>query len=189
MAYLIQNDNACVAASSSSMVSSSASLSYPPYDVFINHRGPDVKNTFASHLYRRLLDRGLRVFLDREELEEGENISSQIKAAIRVASVHIAIFSPNYAQSSWCLDELVLMKNSGATILPVFFNVEPSVVRHTVKNGAYAEALRELQKKTTYDPQTGEKKPRYDSDTIENWRNALSDVADKSGFDLKAFNG
>jgi hypothetical protein len=152
------------------------------YDVFINHRGPDVKDTFASYLYRRLISNGLSVFLDREVLEEGLNITSQIKDAIRVASVHVAIFSPTYAESQWCLDELVLMVISGAIILPVFYKVEPSVVRWTA--GAYGEALQRLQAKKTLDIKTGVEKPRYDSDTIQNWRNALSHVADKSGFVL-----
>eukprot|EP00253_Pinus_taeda_P015740 PITA_15740 len=169
--------------------SSSSTASWCAYDVFINHRGPDVKNTFASHLYRRLRDHALRVFLDKPELEDGRSIFSQIDHAIRVASVHIAIFSKNYAQSSWCLDELVLMKESGATILPVFLNVKPCVVRHTGEDGEFAEALQKHREKTTIDPRTGERKRRYDSDTIKKWRNALSDVADISGFDLKAFNG
>ena len=150
--------------------------------MFINHRGPDVKDTFASHLYRRLLGHGLRVFLDREELEEGHQISSQIEAAIRVSSVQIAIFSPTYAESYWCLNELLLMVSSGATILPVFYHVEPSMLRRAI--GPYGEALHNLQQKTTCDPLTGERKPRYESNTIQSWRNALSHVADISGFVL-----
>ena len=51
------------------------------YDVFINHRG-EVKKTFASHLYRGLLSRGLRPFLDQEELKEGLNFPSQLKAVL-----------------------------------------------------------------------------------------------------------
>lgn len=92
-------ENPAAACSSSNVASCSASASYSAYDVFINHRGLDVKSTFASHLYRRLLDRGLRVFLDKPELKEGHEISSQIEAAIGKASVHIAIFSKKYAES------------------------------------------------------------------------------------------
>lgn len=171
---------------SSSSASCSASMSYPYYDVFINHRGPDVKNTLATNLYRRLLDHRLRVFLDKPELVEGRNITSQIEAAIEVASVHVAIFSPSYAQSKWCLDELHLMVKSKGTILPVFYKVQPSELRWTGKGkrGSYAEALFDLEQKKTYDPETGEEKPRYNVKTIQNWRNALSHVADTSGFVL-----
>lgn len=75
------------------------------FDVFISHRGPDVKKTLASHLYHRLLVHGLRVFLDYQELQEGDKLTSQIEGAIRSASVNIAIFSANYAESSWCMNE------------------------------------------------------------------------------------
>jgi secreted Zn-dependent insulinase-like peptidase len=163
-------------AASSSMASTSCSH----YHIFINHRGPDVKNTFASYLYRRLISMGWRAFLDREELELGYQVFSQIEHAIRGASVHIAIFSPGYAQSPWCLQELVLMKNSGRTILPVFYKVDPSVVRHK-----YAEGLRFLQEKKSHDLETGEQKQRYDFNTIQKWRKALSDVADLKGFVLR----
>lgn len=128
-------------------------------------------------------------------MEEGHNISSQIEQAISGASVHIAIFSERYAESYWCLNELVLIKNSEATsnqkviILPIFLKVDPSEVRHTKKNGMYAEALLMLQDKRTSDPQTREEKPRYGSDTIQNWRTTLSYVADMSGFELKKYNG
>jgi hypothetical protein len=46
-----------------------------------------------------------------------------------------------------------------------------------------------LQKKTTIDSATNKKKPRHDSDTIEKWREALSDVSVISGFELKKYNG
>eukprot|EP00253_Pinus_taeda_P016917 PITA_16917 len=162
---------------------SAASSSSPStsYEVFINHRGPDVKTTFASHLYKRLTSFGLRVFLDKPELEEGRTFPSQIEAAIRSAAIHIAVFSPTYANSQWCLDELIGMISTistGATILPVFYNVEPWELRRTRKDGRYAEALREH-----------EKKSRYDSDTIQKWREALCTAANISGFELKQFNG
>lgn len=100
------------------------------FDVFINHRGPDVKRTLATDLHRGLCKHKLRVFLDDQELQEGENITPQIKSAIRTSSVHIAIFSPGYADSQWCLDELVLMvesmHKSRSTIIPVFYGVKPS---------------------------------------------------------------
>jgi hypothetical protein len=42
------------------------------YDVFLNHRGPDVKTTLASHLYYRLEEHGLRAFFDKQELRAWE---------------------------------------------------------------------------------------------------------------------
>lgn len=158
---------------------SSPSVKYPyRYDVFINHRGPDVKNTFVSHLYYRLLSQGLQPFLDREVLQAGGFLSPQIEAAIRTAYVQIAIFSPRYAESRWCLDELVFMCESGATIVPIFYNVKPSELRSKDKYALYVEAL-------TNHEQTG----RYDRQTLENWRKALSHVSSIIGFELDAYNG
>lgn len=84
-------DATSFASSSTSMSQRNTNSSYV-YDVFINHRGPDVKTGLASHIYHSLNDHGLRVFLDKEELQEGENMTPQIKEAIRTASVHVAIF-------------------------------------------------------------------------------------------------
>lgn len=65
------------------------------YDVFINHRGTDVKNTLASHLYYRLRDDGLRVFFDKEEAQKGYTINSVVENAIRVASPFFLDTMPN----------------------------------------------------------------------------------------------
>jgi hypothetical protein len=165
------------------MAESSSTAANSGYDVFINHRGPDVKKTFASHLYRRLLSYGLRVFLDQPELQRGDYLTPQIEDAIRSASVHVAIFSPGYADSIWCLNELVQMLESKAPIIPVFYHVKPTELRWTLgKKTSYAQALEKLERKTDLQTQ------RHDSTTIENWRNALSKVAYISGFELEACN-
>jgi len=179
-------------ASGASCSSAADPINSCSHGVFINHRGPDTKKTFASYLYRRLLIHGYRPFLDQEELEVGSNFPSQIVDTIRSASVHVAIFSPTYAHSPWCLRELVLMLESKAPIIPIFYHVDPAHLRWTDQptKGVYAVALNQLQMKKTVDPQTDEEKPRYDSATLRKWRNALSTVADTSGFDLKGkFNG
>jgi hypothetical protein len=148
--------------------------------------------------------------LDQRELEEGENMTPQIEGAIRTASIHIAIFSPRYAESSWCLKELVMMLKSGSTIIPVFYHVSPSELRWTRgedglyaralrilrcillckldENGVYARALCMLAKKTTVDARTNQRKPRHEPNTLEEWRKSLSAVAEKSGFELNACN-
>eukprot|EP00253_Pinus_taeda_P003480 PITA_03480 len=206
------------------MASSSTSYAnknYNVFDIFINHRGPDCKKPFATDLYNRLRKHGLRPFLDIEELREGDGLTCQIEGAIRTASVHIAIFSPRYAESVWCLKELVLMLKSKVPIIPVFYHVHPSELRWTQRetglyarvsrmlpwffrmlpcclrmlcstrgeNGVYARSLRELEEKKTIHRQTGKKEPRYDPNIIKEWRDALFNVADISGFDLESYNG
>jgi len=153
------------------------------YDVFINHRGPDAKETFASHLYHCLRAHGLRVFLDIKEMQKGEIITSQIHRAIQGASIHIAIFSENYADSIWCLDELSLMFKSQSTILPVFYGVEPSVLR------SYSKCLKEHEEHKISNCETDKKIPRHDPGKIAEWRNALSEVSKIDGFNLEKYDG
>eukprot|EP00253_Pinus_taeda_P016225 PITA_16225 len=77
------------------------------------------------------------------------------------------------------------MLESKSPIIPVFYRVTSPEVRWTAsKDGKYAKALKELAEKRTH-----EGKLRYDSNIIENWRNALSSVADNSGFELEVYNG
>lgn len=164
----------------SSVDTRSTSNNYPNYnyDVFISHRGPEVKNTFAGYLYRDLCAHGLQPFLDREELRAGECIDPQIEGAIKSAYVHIVILSPGFADSRWCLDELLLMlKKTGDIIIPIFYNVKPSEPRWA-NDGRYAQAL-------TKHEQTG----RYKRQTLGNWRNALKVVSYRVGFELDTYNG
>ena len=47
--------------------------------------------------------------------------------------ISVIVFSENYASSKWCLDELVWIlecrKNLGQLVLPVFYGIDPSVLR------------------------------------------------------------
>jgi hypothetical protein len=87
------------------------------------------------------------------------------------------------------LNELLLMLDSGETIIPVFYHVKPAELRWTRGDGVYAEALQRLARKKTLDSQSHEERPRYHSDTIERWTNALYRAAELSGFELEACNG
>lgn len=58
-----------------------------------------------------------------------------------------------------------------------------------VKNGAYGEDLRMLEEEKTFDPQTCQERPRYDPNTITEWRNALFDASRICGFERAAYNG
>ncbi|GLJ06504.1 hypothetical protein SUGI_0040520 [Cryptomeria japonica] len=84
------------------MVNESARL----FDAFINHRGPDVKQTRAIQLYNSLQQLGIRAFLDSPEKKFGESFPSTIHTAMRL---DMAIFFKGYEDSPWCLAELILM--------------------------------------------------------------------------------
>jgi hypothetical protein len=112
------------------------------FDVFLNHRGPDVKGGFASHLHQALQEAGCRPFLDKPALEKGQHGQKKIYEALGCASVHVAIFSEHYADSDYCLDELCAMLESKKLIIPVFYDVSPSVLRCEDPDGPYTKALK-----------------------------------------------
>ncbi|KAH9289188.1 hypothetical protein KI387_033305, partial [Taxus chinensis] len=148
------------------------------YDVFINHRGCDVKHKLASTIYYTLKRLGVRAFLDQEELELGDSIPIALQQAIQGASVHIAILSKNYAQSPWCLAELSFMLKTGARIIPVFYYVQPGDFRWVAQGkGIYANDFYQLQKKR-----------RYSLEILEEWKTALQSVSCISGYMLNTDN-
>ncbi|GLJ08055.1 hypothetical protein SUGI_0080530 [Cryptomeria japonica] len=159
--------------SHSSPLLSHANQSFPSiaWEVFINHRGRDKKRTAACFLYHKLRNRGFNVFFDKSSIRVGEYIPQAITCGIQVASVHAVILSPNYAQSQWCLDELLLIIQTGAPIVPVFWGIQPSEVRMANENGVYAKAF-EMHKRTG----------KFNSQKLEKWKNALRWVSLLKGF-------
>ncbi|GLJ33961.1 hypothetical protein SUGI_0683150 [Cryptomeria japonica] len=159
----------------SASVTSSSRTKHMPYQVFINHCGQDVKETLASRIYNSLEGTGVRVFLDKTELNHGDFFPLAIEAAMRSASFHIAIFSEHYAQSPWCLAELAFMIEIGETIVPVFYHVEPFDLRWAIKGkGKYADALSEH-----------ESKGRIASEELHRWKMALHRVSFCHGYIIK----
>ncbi|XP_072956618.1 probable 2' cyclic ADP-D-ribose synthase BdTIR [Typha angustifolia] len=96
------------------------------YDVFINHRGVDTKRTVAGLLYDRLVQMGLRPFLDNRTMEPGDNMCQSISGAIHDCKVGIAIFSPRYCDSDFCLQELSMLVEARKKLIPIFCDVKPS---------------------------------------------------------------
>uniref|UniRef100_A0A7N0SWI4 ADP-ribosyl cyclase/cyclic ADP-ribose hydrolase n=1 Tax=Kalanchoe fedtschenkoi TaxID=63787 RepID=A0A7N0SWI4_KALFE len=113
------------------------------YQVFLSFRGPDVRHHFLDILYSDLLESGFNVFKDNERLVLGRDIQANLFEAIEQSQLCIVTLSPTFAGSSWCLDELVKILESkdlpGHSVLPVFYHVEPTEVRHQ-----NVEALRKL---------------------------------------------
>ncbi|KAF3950263.1 hypothetical protein CMV_023955 [Castanea mollissima] len=120
--------------------SSSASSLTPrwKYDVFLSFRGEDTRNNFTDHLYAALQRKGIFTFRDEEGLERGESISPTLLKAIEESRFAIIILSKNYVSSTWCLDELAKIvrckKETGLTIFPIFYYVNPSDVRKQTRN-------------------------------------------------------
>lgn len=159
-------------AASSSSSTSSFSNGWV-YHVFLSFRGEDTRETFTGNLYSALDQRGINTFIDDEELRIGEEISPSLLNAIEESRIAIIIFSKNYASSTWCLDELVKIleckKHKGQGVCSIFYNVDPSDVRH--QRGSYEEAFVML-----------EEKFKDNKEKVQKWRSALSEAANLSGW-------
>ncbi|GJX66529.1 Toll/interleukin-1 receptor domain-containing protein [Tanacetum coccineum] len=101
--------------------------------IFLSFRGEDTRKTFVDHLYTALEQRHIRTYKDDITLPRGESVGPALLKAIQESRHAVIIFSKNYADSSWCLDELVhIMKcraENGLIVMPVFYDVDPSDVR------------------------------------------------------------
>ncbi|XP_042990470.1 disease resistance protein RPV1-like isoform X2 [Carya illinoinensis] len=160
----------------SSSVPPSTSTSPRPrsiYDVFLNFHGEDTRKSFTDHLYTALEKKGIITFKDDEKLQQGKYISQELLKAIRESRYAIPIISKNYASSRWCLTELAqiveCMRETGLTILPVFYHVDPSEVRN--QTGAFAKAFARH-----------EEDPNIDMEKIQTWRVSLKEVGNISGW-------
>ena len=162
-------------ASSSSPPSTATPRSWT-YHVFLSFRGEDTRKGFTGHLCAALERKGIVTYRDDKNLERGEVIKDELLKAIEESMFAIIVLSPDYAFSTWCLDELQKIvecsKNHGLSIVPVFYGVEPSDVRH--QKGSVEEALRKH-----------EQRFKQDSEKVKGWRDALTQVANYSGWDSK----
>ncbi|KAL8090673.1 hypothetical protein AgCh_039925 [Apium graveolens] len=147
-----------------------SSLTPTCWDVFLSFRGEDTRLNFTSHLYDKLVCNGLRIFKDDPQLRSGENISNALTQAIHESKTYIVVFSENYASSHWCLNELVQILNCHKTaqrlLIPVFYKIDPGVVRH--QNGGFKDAFEKH-------------KACFEMEKLNEWRLTLKQVADLSG--------
>ncbi|XP_042753729.1 TMV resistance protein N isoform X2 [Lactuca sativa] len=141
------------------------------YHVFLSFRGEDTRKTFVDHLYTALLQQGIFTYKDDETLPRGESIGPSLVTAIEESQIAIIIFSKNYADSSWCLDELErIMKckdTRGQIVMPIFYDVDPSEVRKQKRKYGEAFVKHELENKTK----------------VESWKKALVDASNISGWE------
>ncbi|KAK9053314.1 hypothetical protein SSX86_029947 [Deinandra increscens subsp. villosa] len=151
------------------------------YDVFLSFRGADTRNGFTDHLYNALLDAGFITFLDEEKIETGEPLKPELESAIRSSRASIIVLSKNYASSTWCLEELVLIldrnRNFNQIIIPIFYDVEPTDVRK--QQSSFGEAT--AKHKQRLETETDAKKRSELAQKMESWKLALTEVANLKG--------
>ena len=143
----------------------------PKNDIFLNFRGEDTRDNFTDHLYYALKEKGFIIFKDDKELVPGNPISTKLLDEIEKSRMAIIILSENCAYSTWCLEELVKIVEcikGGLKVLPIFYHVDPSHVRH--QKETFAMAFDEHEKCLQENPEK-----------VQIWRTALREVANLSG--------
>ncbi|MED6107804.1 hypothetical protein PIB30_017694 [Stylosanthes scabra] len=181
MALQLQSSFSSFSTHSTSFSSSSSSFNHAyKYDVFISFRGQDTRYGFTGYLYEALSNKGIHAFIDDEELQKGGEITPSLLSSIQESRIAIIVLSPNYASSSFCLDELVhifhCIKGNHRLVLPVFSNVDPSDVRHLKKS--FGEAMAKH-----------EERFKNDMNKVLKWKEALHQVANLSGYHFKDGDG
>ncbi|XP_028224435.1 TMV resistance protein N-like isoform X2 [Glycine soja] len=146
------------------------------YDVFLSFRGEDTRASFTSHLYTALHDAGVFVFKDDETLPRGNKISPWLQLAIEESRVSVVVFSRNYAESRWCLKELEKImechRTTGHVVVPVFYDVDPSEVRH--QTGHFGTAFRNLENRLL----------KVEVEGLQRWWETLAEAAGISGLSV-----
>ncbi|KAF8088333.1 hypothetical protein N665_0545s0002 [Sinapis alba] len=151
------------------MTSSSSSPGTWRYRVFTSFHGPDVRNSFLTHLRKQFSCNGISMF-DDEGIERGKTIAPALAQAIRESRISIVVFTKNYVSSSWCLDELLgilkCKEEIGQIVMTIFYGVDPSDVRK--QTGDFGKVFKETCRR-----KTEEERRR--------WSQALTDVGNIAG--------
>ena len=152
--------------------SSSSSNQAWSYDVFVSFRGKDTRYKFTDHLFAALDRSGIHSFEDNRKLKRGKDIWTELEKAIQKSRIAVIVFSENYADSRWCLEELGKImeckRNLQQIVLPVFYEVDPSHLRN--QKGSLEKAFVSHEE-------------RFGVGKVDRWRAALTEAASLSGWD------
>ncbi|KAK2431718.1 TMV resistance protein N [Trifolium repens] len=142
------------------------------WQIFLSFRGKDTRDAFTGSLYKDLCQGGFKTFMDDGGLDTGDQISPSLLNAIEASRLSIIVLSENYANSSWCLEELVkimeCMKLKKQLVWPIFYKVDPSDIRHLTKS--YGKDM--AQHENNYG---------INSERVHKWKSALFEVSNLSG--------
>ncbi|KAL1222620.1 Protein PHLOEM PROTEIN 2-LIKE A8 [Cardamine amara subsp. amara] len=153
---------------------------YKKDQVFISFRGKDERHRFLTLLRQKLIDAKVNVFTDDKLV--GQRITN-LFGHIRNSRIAIVIFSQSYAESVWCLNELVEIKKCIETenlkaVIPIFHMVEVSSVKE--QSGEFGEKFLALQK-SLLAKEVSETDIELTNSKIKKWKKALKIVTQMSG--------
>ncbi|EFH50948.1 predicted protein, partial [Arabidopsis lyrata subsp. lyrata] len=164
----------------------------PQHQVFVSFRGSDVRYNFFSFLKDALVKNGINVVTD-EDAPRGKPIDENLLKLIKDSRIAIVIFSENYPESTWCLDELVeIEKQMDLKMLdscPIFFEVETCHVKLQVARSTFNNNLLQLEHDERKKARQISKKAWEDAEKrFEGWRKALISVSSRLGLTYKKGN-
>ncbi|KAE9590648.1 putative TIR domain-containing protein [Lupinus albus] len=70
-------------------------------------------------------------------MKPGDKLFDKINSAVFECKIGVAVFSPRYCESYFCLHELALLMGCRKKIIPIFCDVKPSQLK-VVNNGKWS---------------------------------------------------
>ncbi|XP_019084318.1 PREDICTED: vesicle-associated protein 1-4-like [Camelina sativa] len=161
----------------------------PQHQVFVSFRGSDVRHNFFSFLKDALIKNGINVVTD-EDVPRGKPIDENLLKLIRNSRIAVVIFSENYPESTWCLDELVEIEKQmdlkKLDSCPIFFEIETCHVKlHEAKSSFDYNLLRLEHRERKKARQINKKAWEDAEERFDGWRRALVSVASRLGLTYK----
>ncbi|XP_010418955.1 PREDICTED: protein PHLOEM PROTEIN 2-LIKE A5-like [Camelina sativa] len=142
------------------------------HQVFINYRGEQLGYSFVSHLVDAFERHDINFFVDKYELR-GQDLKN-LFLRIEESRIALVIFSTRYPESSWCMDELVKIKQLSdkekLQVIPIFYKVKAREVKN--QTGLFGENFWTLARGST-------------GDQIKKWKEGLESISDKMGLSMK----
>ncbi|PWA62000.1 toll/interleukin-1 receptor (TIR) domain-containing protein [Artemisia annua] len=139
------------------------------HNVFLSFQREDTAYTFVDHLYSALDQAEILTYKTEENFPFDEATNPLYLKVLEESQIAVIVFSKHYADSSWCLEELVYimkcMHVRGKTVMPIYYDVSPSEVRKQKEaygNGEFTEINK-----------------------VESWRKALVDASNLFGWEIR----
>lgn len=146
----------------------------PQHQVFIHYRGDELRKSFLGFVVKAMREAKINVFTDEIEVK-GRDLQNLFRR-IEESRVAVAILSERYTESSWCLDELVKMKEQmdqdKLVVIPIFYRLDATNCKRLV--GTFGDNFRNL-----------EREYRSEPERVKKWKEALISIPQKVGLTLE----
>ncbi|KAL0757408.1 hypothetical protein Bca101_095076 [Brassica carinata] len=142
------------------------------YDVFLSFRNKDTRDNFISHLCGCLRRKRIKTYL-YDELPSEDRYEETLKA-IEVSRVSVIVFSENFGDSKFCLDEVVAIlkckEEFGQIVIPVLYHVDPVDIEN--QTGSFGE---------------GFAKRRDKNEQLKEWKDGFTEAINLPGWSTSHF--